>query len=305
MSGTTRSLSDIRKRSRSLAHGLRKEVGVKPGDVVATFCPNTIDYAITLYGLWGCGATVSLVNAAASVTELQPQLQISGAKYLIVHRGLIAIAKAATAAGATDVKCVLQADGLEPIDGVIESETVEKLASSRPGNAPLSTIPGDEVNTRLALLCFSSGTTGTAKGVMSTHYNMVSNMQQWLASGPSVGTLGSTVVAFVPFSHLYGLATFMLMAVYCGVTVVVMPPGSFNLELYLDTVQRWRSEQLMVVPPVMVLLAKDPRVENYSLGSVRRIINAAAPMTDGLRQGVVGRFKSLYGTQVDCYSMWG
>ena len=304
VSGTTRTLSDVRKRSRALAHGLRNKIGVQLEEVVAFFSPNTIDYAITCYGVWGSGAIVSPVASAASATELRAQLQTSGAKYLIVHSSLLVTARAATASGITDVRFIIQADGPESGESADQLATAEQLASADPGDTQLIAVPGNAVKNRLALLCFSSGTTGVPKGVMSTHYNLVANMEQWKASGPSVGQPGETLISFVPFNHQYGLSVFVLLAAHLGVTTVVMPPGAFNLDLYLTLVQRWRSKQLIVVPPVLLLLAKDPRVEKFKLGSVQRTLNAAAPMTDGLRKAVEGRFKNLYGTEVHCYSLW-
>jgi acyl-CoA synthetase (AMP-forming)/AMP-acid ligase II len=73
ITGLGRTYSEVQKRTRSLAQGL-KNLGVKSNDVVAVISPNSIDYAIICYAVLGCGAVVSPVNAASTSTELEGQL---------------------------------------------------------------------------------------------------------------------------------------------------------------------------------------------------------------------------------------
>jgi acyl-CoA synthetase (AMP-forming)/AMP-acid ligase II len=296
VTGATRTYGEIKRRTRSLAQGLR-DLGVKPKDVVAFFSPNSIDYAIVCYGILGCGATVSPVSAAYTPMELQAQLETSGAKYLISHSTLLATAEKAIKFDPSIQ--IIQADGAWDKKG---RATAEKLADNCPPS-PLVSIKPSEADDRLAIMCFSSGTTGRAKGVMTTHKNLVSNIIQWMAQLPLETTGKLTTVTFLPFSHIYGLTSFICMNTYVGNTAVVLP--RFDPELFLSCCQKYRPESVNMVPPVMLLLAKHPLVDKYDLSSLKRIICAAAPLSVELREAVEARFKKMYGTTVLGLQAWG
>lgn len=296
VTGVARSYGDIKRRTRSLAHGLR-DLGVKPRDIVAFFSPNSIDYSITCYGILGCGATVSPVSAAYNPMELQAQLETSGAKCLIAHSSLLETAEKATSFDPS-IR-LIQADGETDKWG---HPTAEHLAANCPPS-PLVSIKPSEADERLSFMCFSSGTTGRAKGVMSTHKNLVSNMQQWMAHMPQDTTGTLTTVTFLPFSHIYGLNTFVCINTHAGNTAVVL--SRFEPELYFQSIQKYRPESVSVVPPIMLLLAKHPLVEKYDLSSLKRIMSAAAPLSVELRQAVESRLKKLYGTDVFGMQAWG
>ncbi|EXJ67809.1 uncharacterized protein A1O5_09155 [Cladophialophora psammophila CBS 110553] len=296
VTGAHRSYGDIKRRTRSLAHGLR-ELGVKPKDIVALFSPNTIDYAITCYGILGCGATVSPVSAAYTPMELQAQLETSGARYLIVHSSLLSTAEEALKS--IPAIQVIQADGVRDKKG---KSTAEDLASNCPPS-PVVSIESSEAEERLCFMCFSSGTTGRAKGVMTTHKNLVSNMQQWDAQMPGETTGDLTTVTFLPFSHIYGLTSFICVNTFVGNAAVVL--SRFDLEVFLSSCQKYRPEMVSLVPPVMLLLAKNPLVKKYDLSSLQRLFCAAAPLSVELREAVEARFKELYGTTVLGLQAWG
>lgn len=296
ITGTIRTFADVKQRTKSLAHALR-EKGVRPKDVVAFFSPNSIDYAITCYGILGAGATVSPVSAAYTPIELQAQLETSSAKFLIAHSSLLAVAEK-TLKSLTHVQ-LIQADGDRDRHG---NPTAELLATTSPATDLVSIEPR-ESGERLSFMCFSSGTTGRAKGVMTTHRNLVSNIQQWRVHFSEDAGGNATTVTFLPLSHIYGLTNYVCMSIYLGNTVVVLP--RFEPALYLESIQKYKPELIVVVPPVMLLLAKHPLVERYDLSSVRRIMSAAAPLSVELRQEVEQRFEKLYGTTVYGVQAWG
>nr|KAK5449142.1 hypothetical protein LTR18_002231 [Exophiala xenobiotica] len=295
--GAARTYGEIKRRTRSLAHGLR-ELGVKPRDVVAFMSPNSIDFPITCYAILGCGATVSPVSAAYTPMELEGQLETNGAKYLIVHSSLLETANRAVKRNST-VR-IIQADGDRDIGG---NPTAESLASSCPPDSPLVSIKPDEADERLSFMCFSSGTTGRAKGVMTSHKNMVSNAQQSVAHLSEELTGKLTTVTFLPFSHIYGLTMFVVANMLVGNTAVIL--SRFEPTLFLSCIQKYRPESLNLVPPVMLLLAKHPLVEKYDLSSLKRVICAAAPLSAELREAVEARFQRLYGTRLLGLQAWG
>lgn len=292
----SRTFGDVKKRTKSLSHGLRK-LGVKPKDVVAFISPNSIDYAITCYAVLGAGATVSPASAAYTPLELQGQLETSGAKLVITHSSVIDVVEKAIKFDKS-IR-ILQADGDSDKHG---QPTAESLASTCPATELISISP-DEAGDRVAFMCFSSGTTGRAKGVMTTHRNMVANLQQWLIHWPQKSDDESKIVTFLPFSHIYGLTTHVCVNVLLGTSLILLP--RFELPLYLECLHKYRPEWVPVVPPIMLLLAKHPLVEKYDLSSIRRFMSAAAPLSPELRQDVENRFKKLYGTTVHGLQAWG
>jgi len=296
ITGTARTFADIKQGTKSLGHALR-ERGIKPKDVIAFFSPNSIDYAITCYGIMAAGATVSPVSAAYTPMELQAQLETSSAKILIAHSSLIDVAEKAIQS-MPQVQ-LIQADGDRDKH---RNPTAEFLAATSPATDILSIEPR-EAKEHLSFMCFSSGTTGRAKGVMTTHRNMVSNIQQWFVHFPEDVKGHSTYVNFLPLSHIYGLTNYVCVSLLVGNTVVILP--RFEPALFLENLQKYKPEMCVVVPPVMLFLAKHPLVEKYDLSSVKRIISAAAPLSVELRQEVEQRFKKLYGTTMYGIQAWG
>ncbi|KAK6379275.1 hypothetical protein LTS17_006193 [Exophiala oligosperma] len=298
VTGAVRTYGAIIQRTRSLAHGLRS-LGVAPRDVVAVFSPNSIDYAIICYAILGCGATVSPVSAAYTAQELSSQLKTCGAKHLIAHSSLIDTAKRATATLDSPI-IIIQADGDKNSTGT--PPTAEALATTCPAS-PLVSISPSEASERLSFMCFSSGTTGTAKGVMTTHLNIVANTQQWMVHIPEDVTGDITTVAFLPLSHIYGLVSILIMNMLVGNTTVLLP--RFEPELFLSSLVKYRPETIQVVPPIMLLLAKHPHLERHDLSSLKRITSAAAPLSVELREAVERRFLKLYGTTLVARQAWG
>ncbi|PMD39344.1 acetyl-CoA synthetase-like protein [Hyaloscypha variabilis F] len=296
ITGLGRTYSEIQKRTRSLAQGL-KSLGVKPNDVIAFMSPNSIDYAITCYAVLGCGAVVSPVNAASTSTELEGQLKTSTARFLIAHSSLVALAENAVLR--TKVEKLIQADGQSDKHG---DDTAETLAGSLVAGE-LDSIQESELDTRLAFLCFSSGTTGKAKGVRTSHKNVTSNMQQWSTHLPEDFTGSGVSIGFLPFSHIYGLMYYCCLAMFSGSTVIVV--NKFDFGSYLGYIQKYRPESLIIVPPVALRLAKDTDIPKYDLSSVKRIMSAAAPLSPELRRATEMRLKQLFDTDVFIYQAWG
>ena len=112
-----------------------------------------------------------------------------------------------------------------------------------------------------------------------------------------------TTIAFLPFSHIYGLNLYMCQCLTWGTTVVILP--RFDLNQYLESVEKYQPDELALVPPIALMMVKDPRVSKYNLRSVRRIMSAAAPLTNELSSALEAKFKELYQTEVFCTQSWG
>src|SRR6266487_924448 len=137
----------------------------------------------------------------------------------------------------------------------------------------------------LAVLPYSSGTTGFPKGVMLTHRNLVANLLQ-TASVHHVAEQ-DRIIAVLPFFHIYGMQVVLHLALWRGATLVTMP--KFELEPFLSTLQQHRITRAFVVPPLVLALAKHPAVDGYDLSSVRAMMSGAAPLDAALETACARR----------------
>ncbi|KAL2802038.1 hypothetical protein BJX63DRAFT_416020 [Aspergillus granulosus] len=302
LTGEQYTYGDVIKRTQSLANGLKQEYGLKPDDVVALFSPNTIEYPVVCHAIIGSQAIVAPTSAALTSSELHAQLQTSRARFIITHSSLLATAQ--KAAKGTSVEHVIILDGQSPTS---QQPTCQQLANTYPPTE-LSPIPAHEAESRIAFICFSSGTSGPAKGVITTHRNITSNLQQWRAQLLDSGSTSQQIrrnaaIAFLPFSHIYGLNLYMCQCLMWGTPVVILP--RFDLDLYLSCIQKYKPQELALVPPIALMLVKDDRIRKYDLRSVKRILSAAAPLTIELSSALESRFREIFGTEVFCTQSWG
>ncbi|KAJ5965123.1 uncharacterized protein N7479_004999 [Penicillium vulpinum] len=301
ISGEQYTLGDVIQRTRSLSNGLRQSIGLKPNDVVALFSPNTIDYPVVCHAIVGSRAIVAPTSAALTALELNAQLKTSGARFIFVHSSLLQTAQ--KAAKGTPIEKIILIDGQTPVNGEL---TCNHLASTF-APADFLAIDPSEAASQPTFICFSSGTSGAAKGVVTTHQNLTSNLQQWrhqLDTGlPSQRPARKSAIAFLPFSHIYGLNLFMCQCLIWGTTVIILP--RFELDLYLSCIQKYRPDELSLVPPIALMLVKDPRVAKYDLSSVRTIMSAAAPLTVELSSALEAKLTKISKTQVYCTQSWG
>ncbi|KAJ5194584.1 uncharacterized protein N7498_008022 [Penicillium cinerascens] len=301
VSGKQYTFGDVVQRTKSLSNGLRQNFGLKGDDVVAVFSPNTIDYPIVAYSIIGSGAIVSPTSAVLTASELNAQLKTSKARFIIAHSSLLQTAQKAMKG--TSVEKIIILDGSFPVNG---QPTCDHMASTFSA-APLFAVSPADATEKIAFICFSSGTSGPAKGVITTHQNITSNMQQWRlmteAGKPDEGAQRQAMIAFLPLSHIYGLFLYMCHSLLWGTSVVVM--ARFDLDLYLGCIEKYRPDDLALVPPVALMIVKDERTSKYDLRSVKRIMSAAAPLSNELSSALEAKFKNLHQTEVFCTQCWG
>jgi acyl-CoA synthetase (AMP-forming)/AMP-acid ligase II len=245
------------------AAGGFSRLGLRKGDVCAIFSQNTPEYAIAVLALARIGAVVTTASPVLTRGDLEKQLADCRARCLITSPALRDTALA-VAAGSPNVEHVLSfgdMSGAQPFAALLDSHDAAPDAVVRPAD--------------LFALPYSSGTTGLPKGVMLSHRNVVANMLQ-LDASRHLRDGQDTLVCFLPFFHIYGLTVIMLLGLWAGATLVVMP--RFDLEQYLDLVERHRATMLHVVPPIVLALAKNPAVNGRDFSSVRKLFSGAAPL---------------------------
>src|SRR5438093_10169224 len=152
------------------------------------------------------------------------------------------------------------------------------------GDAPAPNPPFEPARD-LAVLPYSSGTTGFPKGVMLTHRNLVANLVQTVA-GHHVAS-DDRIIAVLPFFHIYGMQVVMNLALWSGATLVTLP--RFELEPFLALLQTHRITRAFLVPPLVLALANHPAVDRYDLSSLRAMMSGAAPLDAALEAACVRR----------------
>jgi acyl-CoA synthetase (AMP-forming)/AMP-acid ligase II len=211
-----------------------QSTGIGKGDVVGLVGPNSAEWGIAYHGILRAGAVVTPMNPLLTPEEIGKQVENSGAKLVI-----------------DDPPGFV---GEVPPGGTPEAVEVD---------------PAD-----LAVLPYSSGTTGLMKGVMLTHRNLVANIEQAWNSMP----LGreDTLVGLLPYFHIYGQTVVLNMGLAKGATIVNMP--RFDLDQLLELVERHGVTWLHVAPPVILALATAPQVEGRDFSKLKLVISGAAPL---------------------------
>nr|WP_203603290.1 4-coumarate--CoA ligase family protein [Streptomyces coelicoflavus] len=260
--GTTLSYEQVDRFHRRVAAALA-ETGVRKGDVLALHSPNTVAFPLAFYAATRAGASVTTVHPLATAEEFAKQLKDSAARWIVTVSPLLATARRAAelAGGVQEILVCDSAPGHRSL--------VDMLASTAP-EPSVAIDPAEDV----AALPYSSGTTGTPKGVMLTHRQIATNLAQLEPLMPAAP--GDRVLAVLPFFHIYGLTALMNAPLRLGATVVVLP--RFDLEQFLAAIQNHRITSLYVAPPIVLALAKHPLVADYDLSSLKYIVSAAAPL---------------------------
>ncbi|HVM19540.1 MAG TPA: 4-coumarate--CoA ligase family protein [Egibacteraceae bacterium] len=245
---------------RAFAGGLAGR-GFGKGDVLAVIAPNIPEYAVVFLGTTMAGGTVTTVNPTYGAEEIAYQLRDAGASIAItIGMFLPAVRQAADEVGVSDVFTFDAVDGAEQFLGLF-GEPLERSVEVNPA-------------TDVAVLPYSSGTTGMPKGVMLTHRNLVANLQQ-IKPGVDMGD-DEVVIAVLPFFHIYGMQVLMNGILQHGGTLVTMP--RFDLEQFLSLIAEHKVTRAFVVPPIVLALAKHPLVDNYDLSSLKQVVSGAAPL---------------------------
>ncbi len=264
-SGQTITYAQLVESVREVAAGLA-ERGFGKGEVFAHFAPNCPEYAVAFHAVATVGGVNTTANPLLTAEELAAQLRDSGARLLVTVPEFVEKATAAARQG-----------GVEEIFVYGEADGATPFASLRAaGEPPLVAIdPAED----LVALPYSSGTTGLPKGVMLTHRNLVANICQVaaLVQVKEDGSERARQVAVLPFFHIYGLVSLMNLPLYFGDTVVTMP--RFDLHEFLRVIQEYRIARAMVVPPIVLALAKHPLVDEFDLSSLELINSGAAPLS--------------------------
>lgn len=252
-----------------------KNLGVKKGDKVALYAPNSILWEIAFYGLEKAGATLVPMNPLFKESEVQYEANDSGAETIVVFQPLYPIV--ATIKDKTKIKTVIIIESEENKENPKMPEGAigwsELMKSTKPDPPKYEFNPKED----LAALVYTSGTTGLPKGTMLTHYNMVSNVAQ--ASPMFELSEFDIAMTVLPLYHIYGLNVCMNQAIWLGASQVVTP--RFEVKEFCELLEKYRVTYSLCVPPIFLAVVRhieELGVKGYDWEDLKVVNNGGAPI---------------------------
>jgi len=266
--GVTRTYAELAERVRRVCGGALA-LGMKPGDRVAVFAPNCIEYPEVVCGLADAGGIVATVNARSTPRELEDLLNDCGARLLVVHASLASIASAA------------RVPTLERT--LVLGEEYEAWLAASTQALPLESIAETDPFT----LVYSSGTTGKPKGIVISHRSRTLTFHgmamEYGCYGPDDLQLG-----LAPMAHGAGFA-FIMASMYFGGTVEVLP--KFEPQRVVEKLAREPFTGVFMVPThFQAIFGLERAVLEASRGqarALRTIMSNAAALPQAVKEKIV------------------
>jgi 4-coumarate--CoA ligase len=311
--------------SRWFATTLQRRLKFKPGQTLALVTPNDIDIAPILLGAWYAGGVVTPANPQYTISELIDQLRDSAASAILTHVTVLETVLAVAEQLKIPHCNVLVLGEAEDTQKRVKHwrSFLTTLESSFP-NPPVEI---SDPKTTLAFLPYSSGTTGTPKGVSLTHFNLTSNIFQcanthkeyfsW--NGGEANTIpgvpaaarydektgegGDKILAVLPVFHVYGMLCEVLLPLWMGITSFISP--RFDMLDFCNSIEQHNITMVYIVPPIALGLMRKAEVLKQKFGvgwgeSMRICFCAAAPLG---REFIEGLWKEFGWRTIQAYGL--
>jgi len=265
--------------ARSLATVLRDH-GVKAGDHVAVMMPNRPEVEGAFQASWMLGAVI---------TPVTPQLGVPEVSYMLADAGITAILTSPKLAERV-VEASAHASSVRQIFTFGESDVpgttnVLRLVLEAPQRQEIVARDDDD----LALLLYTSGTTGHPKGVMLSHANLIMGTEAIVQRNPGIPR--QTLLHPLPLSHVYGVLIMNLCNRW-GWTQVLMP--HFETKKAFELIERYKANRITVTPTMLVYMINFPERTKYDTSSLTMVSSGGAALLESVRT----EFEQLFNCKV-------
>lgn len=289
-------------------------LGLQKGDRVAIMLPNCPQAVISYYATLMTGAIVVQTNPLYKERELDYQLNDSGCTIIIcldILLPLVASVRKQSSIKHTIVTSIkdylpfpknliypfIQKRQYDVVVKVEHSEDTHIWSSViRESSDQYTEVQIDPIED-LALLQYTGGTTGHPKGVMLTHYNLVSNVQMCESWLYKTKERSEVVLGVLPFFHVYGMTTVMNLSIMKGFKMVLLP--KFDAKEVLKTIHKQKPTLFPGAPTIYIGLLNHPKLNKYDLSSIKACISGSAPLPieiqDQFEKATGGRLVEGYG----------
>ena len=272
------------------ARGLQ-DMGLKKGDRVGLFLPNTPYSVVFLFAILKAGGTCVNFNPLYVEHEIKHQIEDSGTEIMVTLDHVATYPKLARMLGQTRLKKIIvcaMADILpfpkNLLYPLVKRAEIAKfprderhvafrtLAANDGSPRPITVDPLKDV----ALLQYTGGTTGTPKGAMLTHGNIVANAEQCLRWFPGARLGHEKVMAVLPFFHVFALTVAETLAIAGGSEIILLP--RFDLDQLLQAIDKKKPSMFPGVPTLYTAINHHKDIAKYDLSSIRYCLSGGAPL---------------------------
>jgi long-chain acyl-CoA synthetase len=270
-----------------------QQIGIARGDRVAIMLANTPQSVISYFGILMAGGIVVQTNPLYTERELEYQMKDSGAKAIITLD--ILYPRASKVMPQTNLQHIIVTAIKDYLPfpknlvypfiqkkqyGIVvnvkhegNTHLFKEIVKIKPKNLVEYDFDFEE---DVALLQYTGGTTGSPKGVMLTHRNLVANASMctaWLyKSKPGE----ESVLGIVPFFHVYGMTIIMILSVMQAYKMIILP--KFDALTTLKTIQKQRPTLFPGAPTIYIGLLNHPDLKKYDLSSIDSCLSGSAPL---------------------------
>lgn len=287
---TPLSYADFLDQVETLAGHLGKVCGVKPGDRVLLYLQNSPQFMLAYYAILRANAVVVPVNPMNLAEELRHYVVDTGAATIVTAQDLMPQVRPLMAHGLRHVLVATYSDYLTVLTDlpVPESIAAPREHVEGEGVVPWSAMlagahrPGAITTGAddLAVMPYTSGTTGHPKGCMHTHasvmYNALAGVQ-WFGAQQD-----ATSLSVLPLFHVTGMQGGMNGPVFSGATIVLM--ARWDRDTAAELIRRHRVNAVQLITTMVIDLLSSPRIDSYDLSSLTRISGGGAAMPDAIAQ---------------------
>jgi long-chain acyl-CoA synthetase len=290
--GRTTKYSELGDSIARVAEALRV-LGVQKGDTVALALPNCPQHVIAFYAVLRLGAIVVEHNPLYTPREFRHQFEDHGAKVVIAWDKVVEIFQ--DFPDDLALNTIISINITEAMPLVTRALLRLPIAKARASRAALTTRVRDVVRWKellryapiaeaiirpaaqdVALIQYTSGTTGYPKGATLSHLNLSSNAAQARAWVPTVPRGTAVVYAVLPMFHAYGLTLCLTFAMSMGARLVLFP--KFDPDLVLAVIKKRPATFLPAVPPIYARLTSAAAEAGVSLAGIEIAISGAMPL---------------------------